>query len=311
MPTVQILTKNNESSIEKTLKSLKDLEFNIIIGDLGSRDKTLEICSKFGAEIIKLNWKEDYSKARNELIREGFNLYIEPWEILFSGHNIIKNSKDPISFYILQNKIVSKEIRFWKDTKFQNPIYETIVDKKAKCFPEVVVVSNKSPNKRIERIELSKKWLNNKPTNPEPYYYLACSYLANKQLKEFMSVAEQYLIMDRKFSISHVLIYYYMSQVEAHMGKLKEAAEHILTCIGLHPTFAEFWCLLGDIFYKQKKYDKAKEMYDNALILGKRRIKNDEFSIEIVKYEEYPLKMIENIKNLEKETSFIGSGMRK
>lgn len=307
MTTIQILTKNNESTIKDTLDSIKDLNFNILIGDLGSTDKTIKICSAYRTEIIELNFESDYSKARNSLIREGSNFYIDPWEILLQGHDQIKELNGSTSFYILNEKFVSKEIRFWTEGKFENPVYETILDKNAKCLSDVVILSKNPPDRRIERIELCKKWVQNKPTTSEPYYYLACSYLANKQIKEFKSVAEQYLAIDKKFDMSNILIYYYLSQVDLYTKQFKDSVKNVLTCIGLCPAFAEFWCVLGDLLYSQGQYQKAKEIYKNAILIGKRRLKDDEFPIEIAKYNEYPNKIIKNIENLEKEFSLIGS----
>jgi tetratricopeptide (TPR) repeat protein len=311
MATLQILTKNNEETIKNTLESIKNLGFKIIIGDLGSTDSTLSICSDYNVEIIKLKLESDYSKARNELIREGINFYIEPWEVLIQGHDKIKELESSSIFYILNEKFVSKEIRLWENKKFENPVYETISDKNAKCFPDVVILSSNPPDKRKERIEICKKWLQANPTRPEPYYYLSCSYLADKQLKEFKSTARKYLAINRDLDMSSVLIYYYLAQVGLYTNELQESVKSVLTCIAFHPTFSEFWCVLGDLLYKQGNYEKAKQIYKNAIIIGKRRLNDDNFSIEIAKYEEYPQKMINNIDNLEKEFSLIGSERHK
>lgn len=55
MITIQILTKNNEKTIVTTLESLRSINANIIIGDYGSTDGTLEICKKFNVKVKKIN----------------------------------------------------------------------------------------------------------------------------------------------------------------------------------------------------------------------------------------------------------------
>jgi tetratricopeptide (TPR) repeat protein len=57
---------------------------------------------------------------------------------------------------------------------------------------------------------------------------------------------------------------------------------------------AEFWCLLGDIYYKQNKYEKSIAFYQNAMDLGSRRKNSDTWPLEISKYKTYPSKMINN-----------------
>ena len=51
MVTVHLLTKNNSQTIEKALKSVSWAD-RILIADLGSKDNTLDICSKFDTEIF-------------------------------------------------------------------------------------------------------------------------------------------------------------------------------------------------------------------------------------------------------------------
>ena len=94
---------------------------------------------------------------------------------------------------------------------------------------------------------------------------------------------------------------YYCSQVNLHLGNIKKSIEDALYCISFKPEMSEFWCLLGDNYYKQTQYKKSKEFYSNAIIVGKKRKNNDEYPIEIKKYKEYPEKMIENINKILKD----------
>jgi tetratricopeptide (TPR) repeat protein len=305
MVTVQILTKNNEKTIEKTLNSIEKIDSKIIIGDLGSSDDTLKICYDYDCEIVKLKWENDYSKARNSLIKDGFNFYIEPWEVLSSGHDLISQIDKSTYVYVINNGIVSKEIRLWEGLRFENPVYETIIDKDAKYNPQIIILSESGIDNSNEKTDLAKKWMNEKPTKSEPFYYLACSFLSKRMYKEFFSYANQYILMENKANASCVMTYYYMAQIELHTGKLQEAARHILTCISICPTLSEFWCLLGDIFYKQQNYEKAKSIYENALIIGKRRSQTDEYPIEIAKYEKYPKFMMNSIEEINEKISFV------
>ena len=307
MPTLQILTKNNENTIRKTLESVKDLGFDMLIGDLGSTDKTIKICSEYDAEIVNVMTNEDFSSIRNDLVRDGLNMYLHPWEVLLKGHKKIRELEKSTHFFVVQNGILTKEIRLWKDKKFENPIYESITDEDAECDANIVIIADQEPDCSIEKIEICKKWLKKKPTSPEPYYYMAFSYLGARRVQEFMSFASQYLAMDERLSMSSIMIRYNIAKVQLYQGKLEEAAKNILTCVAFHPNFAEFWCLLGDIFYKQGKYEKAKHMYENAIIIGKRRLNTDKNPIEINKYDKYPKKMIANIDEIRKNTVLIGA----
>ena len=305
MLTVQILVKNNAATIEKTLTSLSGVG-RIVVGDLGSTDGTPQICSKYGAEVVKIKWEGDFSKARNSLVEPGMNFYVEPWEVLAGGRERLEAAEKTTRIYTIHRGIVSKEIRLWKDIRFVNPVYETLVDERAECDPGVILISGSEPDNREERASICKEWLAKKPTSPDPYYYMACSHLAGREYKEFFSLTEQYMAMDPKAGISGILLRYNMAQVQLHTGELDSAARNALSCLSVCPVFAEFWCLLGDVLYKCQRYNKARRMYENAMIIGKRRLSKDVLPVEISKYKEYPLKMIENIKQLTEGINLLG-----
>jgi len=50
-----IITKNEEANIGRCLKSLGWVD-EIVVLDSGSTDKTLEICAKYNAKIVKTEW---------------------------------------------------------------------------------------------------------------------------------------------------------------------------------------------------------------------------------------------------------------
>jgi hypothetical protein len=306
MLTIQILVKNNENTIRKTLESIKDLKANILVADLGCDDKTLNICSEYECEIIEIKEKNDYSKIRNSLSSEGCNFYINPWEHLVQGHEIINGLKNSTNIYVFQNEIISKELRIWKQEKFKNPIYETIINKNADFSPEIIISSKDSPNNNDYKLSMVEKWMKERPVDIEPYYYLSCCYLSNRNYEKFLFYANEYCLRENKTNSSLIMMKYYMAQVKLHTNKVKEAAELALTCLSYYPSLAEFWCLLGDIYYKQKKWEKSKCFYENAMIIGSQR-KNDDLPIEINKYKKYPEKIIENINNI-KNNSNIFSG---
>ena len=50
--TIHLVVKNNESTIKETLDSAKQLNSDILIGDLGCTDNTIEICKKYTKNIF-------------------------------------------------------------------------------------------------------------------------------------------------------------------------------------------------------------------------------------------------------------------
>lgn len=290
----QILVHNNQQIIKKTLDSLCSLDHKIVIGDMGCTDNTIAICKDYNAEIYKID-KSDLSKARNDLSWEKVNFYIKPGEVLVQGHELLNNINELTNIYVFQNNIISKETRIWTKEKFKNPVFETIIESNANLCSNIVI-SSKESSGTID-LEIIKNWMNQRPLDIEPYYYMAFFYLSLRDFEKFLFFANEYCMRETEFNSSYILIKYYIAQIKLYQNNIKEAAESILLCISKNPTCAEFWCLLGDIFFKQKKLKKSKRFYENAIILGSKR-KVDSLPIEIIKYKDYPEKMIKNINEI-------------
>lgn len=313
--TIHILTRNNEKTIEKTLASVIDLGGKLLIGDLGSKDKTIAICNKFGAEVKNVSLDGDYSKVRNGLLKNSdFNwiFYIEPWEILAAGHDEIKETvktSDTISYRcrVFRQESIASEIRLWNkgaNLAFSFPIWESIIDEKACILEKLIIFSDSEKSNTLEQKTILKNWLKSSPITPEPDYYLANFLLSQKHYRAFIRAAEVYLSKNPK-GMSAILMTYYLSSIQFYiMGDAKKSSRGIISCIAANPLMAEFWCLLGDMYYKMAQYSKAICFYENGMVLGSRRKNADRWPLEIAKYKKYPQQMIVNCEKMIKEKKY-------
>jgi len=306
--TVNILAKNNEETIENTLQSVSSLNAKILIGDLGCKDNTIKICKNYeNVQVLPLSLNENISEAKNLMIKNSdtdWVLFVDAWEVMISDPDkIVSLTKEPSAYKInyLQNDLITKEIRFWhksKNLKFKNPVFET-VSGSAKDT-EVYFISNPNKSDSI-KLELLEIWRKNKPLSVEPIYYLSCIQLSNKDWKKFLNLAELYLHQERIKGMSFTMTQYYCAMVKCYIKAerdYRKAIELILSCIAEKPLMAEFWCLLGDIYYELNQCDKAICFYENALILGSKRLKSDDWPMEISKYKDYPNKMMDTCKKI-------------
>jgi glycosyltransferase involved in cell wall biosynthesis len=60
-----LIVKNEESCIEKCLKSIESFVDEIIVVDTGSTDGTVKIAGEYTDRIFKYKWTDDFSAARN------------------------------------------------------------------------------------------------------------------------------------------------------------------------------------------------------------------------------------------------------
>jgi len=307
--TVHLITKNNADVIEKTLASLAPLD-QILVGDLGSADATTKICQRYGATVVHLDFDGDYSAVRNQLAEHSeteWNFYLNPGETLVSGHHLLKEKRGGNAYYaqVFQGKMISKEVRLWREVVFENPVFEGIFDESGSVLDIIIY----SPGNEVseETVDLVMEWKEHNPSVPEVHYYESCIWLSKQDYKKYLACAEKYLFC-KKTGISSAMTTYYSGLVRLYStGKVDEAIRAAVTCLAVKPLMAEFWCLLGDAYYKIADYERAREFYDNAILLGNKRPMTDLWPIDIRKYGEHPSTMIKSCTQMLGNTKYIAS----
>jgi tetratricopeptide (TPR) repeat protein len=301
--TVQILAKNQQNLIIPTIQSIQNLNCQIILNDLGSQDKTVELAETMGVNILH-HTSNDRSEIRNRIIKEAntkFHMYLDPGEVLIQGlREIIQFKENAAYLSIITNGTLCKEIRLWNvenKFKFKNPIFEYL-DCKTDIYLNTFIKG--CVNNDSNQLEILQNWRMSQPTNPSPYYYESLYMLSIGDLDGFMNMSQHYMFIEKnKTSVSATMNRYYYALAHLHKGKVRPTLQNINLCICIQPTMAEFWCLIGDVYYYLiKDFDKAIAFYENAIILGSRRKKNDIWPMDIAKYKEYPNSMIDSCKKI-------------
>lgn len=301
---VHIVTKNNEKTIQKTIQSILPLQPTILIADIGSKDRTIPICESLGCKVSRHPFGNDYSEIRNNLISRTTNewiLSLNPWEALIQGHrDIINASKASYYLSVIQGTILSKEVRFWRREagyRFTQPVYEYLQSPTENEMNAVIYSGGGSDYH--DNLAIVEAWKAEKPTAPEPHYYQALTLLALKRYEEFQVASQYYMFLDSKPSVSTVMNRYYYALVQVLKGKVRPALQNINLCLSARPLMAELWCLIGDVYYHHMNNAwAAKEFYENAILLGSRRLKGDKWPMDISKYHDYPSEMIEHCKKV-------------
>lgn len=297
--TIHLLIDNNEETIRHALESISGLSAKILVASLNTRDKSVEICQEFGAEVFKLA-ERDRSKIRNYLLSRSnteWNLWLEPYEFIIQGQDVIRDvietdAGTAFRVSMFDKEIITKQTRLWSkklNLSFTNPIYETLTDVDAIPLPISIWVGE-TKDDRIIQLE---HWYKTKPADLEPNYYLACVRFSQQRYKDFLSLAEQYVFRQNKMTVSNTMLRYYMGMVHCYITKnISQALQQAIICVAQHPLMAEFWCLMADIHIQINEYTKAISLYENAIMLGTKRIQEDEWPIHVAKYKTYPEDMI-------------------
>lgn len=309
MLTAHLLTKNNRETVVNAIESVKSSVDLVLVGDLGSTDETVDICKSMGAQ-VKILGDRPRNEARNLLssYAQEINFFIEPWEVLVRGHDLLKRIHDTSYVKVLQEKFLSKEIRLWKaGNHFVNPVYERI-----DCPTDIeydVVISSEGRQDHREILEWFQYWKETEPLSPTPYYYEACTLLMLGEYDKFLTMSEHFMFLSKTESMALTMNRYYYALVQMMYKKsAKPAMQNINLCLCEKPLMAEFWCLMGDVSYHLlHRFVDAKNFYENAMILGSRRLENDKWPMDLSKYRSYPTRMIKSCEVITSQSTTFGN----
>ncbi|WP_282938429.1 TPR domain-containing glycosyltransferase [Paenibacillus sp. RC67] len=71
-----MIVKNEVQHLERCLTSIRDLVCEIIIGDTGSDDGSMDIARRFGARIVPVAWEDNFAQARNTVLAQATSSWI-------------------------------------------------------------------------------------------------------------------------------------------------------------------------------------------------------------------------------------------
>ncbi|WP_051620759.1 tetratricopeptide repeat-containing glycosyltransferase family 2 protein [Paenibacillus sp. UNC451MF] len=79
--TLCMIVKNEAKHLERCLTSVRSLVREIIVGDTGSEDESIDIARQFGARIVPVVWEDDFALARNTVLEHATS----PWILILDA----------------------------------------------------------------------------------------------------------------------------------------------------------------------------------------------------------------------------------
>lgn len=311
MITIQTIIDIHTDNMTPFFQSIAPLNPQILVANMGASRECVQLCEENNSEVYRLYGTDSLGNIRNQLSEKGthkYQMFMHPWEEIIHGWDQIKNlDQRAYNVSIINGNLLSKETRIWNTNtgiKFINPVCEHL-NEKTENYRHCVISSTHEYDTN-DRLNLILKWKGEDIKNPDPYYYLSLCYLTLGKYAEFLKVSSHYMHLNPKRSISSTMHRYYFALVNLQITKqYKPALQSITQCLEFNPLMAEFWCLAGDVHYHLLKgYDKARALYENAIILGSRRTQNDPWPMDISKYQEYPEKMIKSCDGIIQNKSY-------
>jgi len=94
-----MIVKNEQKYLREVLTALRpireELETELIIGDTGSTDDTVEIAKEFANKVIHIKWENDFAHARNKVLDYARG----KWLMSLDGDEVLQDCSDIIRFF--------------------------------------------------------------------------------------------------------------------------------------------------------------------------------------------------------------------
>lgn len=291
---VCIIAKNEEKYLETCLKKLRRYDWEIIVTDTGSTDRTLEIASHYADQLLHFPWINDFSAARNY----GISHALHDWILSVDSDEYLENNEpDEILLKHLQDcfrnpasigmvEIISpfsssmgpstnRELigRFFhkKHYHYEGKVHEQPLSLNAsapsyqpspfslfhKGYSDPVLLQKKARR----NISLLKHSLLENPSDPYMYYQLGESYFVIGEMQNAYETLKKGLTFDVNPELQYVKI---MVKSYGHTMLNLKKYDEALSFEGIYEAFssyADFVFLMGLIYMNNGLFEASIEQF--------------------------------------------------
>lgn len=299
---VCLIAKNEEKHIEECLRRLSVFDWEIIVVDTGSTDRTIEIAKSYTSNVYHFDWVNDFSAARNHSISLATNDYIlvvdcdEYLENDDMTHHLLENLPltcspfqigmvDRFSLSATSSDTASTVVHepiarfFHKESVcYAGSIHEQLVPLKHQKLEYITIplsfhhvgystmdIKRAKATRNIKMLELE---LARDESDPYILFQLGQSYFGLEDYTKALSYFEKALTLDvneqEDYVQTMVESYGYCLLYLKHYSKALEL-EGIYSIFSKH---ADFVFLMGLIYMNNALFDRAVEEFQKATTIN-------------------------------------------
>ena len=229
--TLCMIVRDEEEMLPHCLASARHAVDRMVVVDTGSRDGTLDVIRRFGAELVEHEWREDFAAARNaglERVESGYVLILDADERLTARAVRVLRATvrrgvvdlgllplhDAASLDAPPRQVISGEarrgepiqlprlLRRTSDLRFEGIVHESVAawaaaGRRTEALDAPIVHYGAAPELRAARGKdernrlLLEKRCALEPDNPTPHAYLAAELRRAGEVRDALVVARQ------------------------------------------------------------------------------------------------------------------------
>lgn len=288
-----MIVKDEENTLGRCLESVKGLFDEIIIVDTGSKDKTLELASRFTDKLFRFQWTDNFSEARNY----AFSLASTDYAVWLDADDVIPpesydewrklladlDKEAPDMVYLPYNVGLDEDgqpslsfererlIRLGIGLEFSGAVHEAIPPK-GRIIHRKAAVTHLGKKKRDSKrnLRIFQKLLDSgiRLSPREKYYYARelcyAGRLDEAELFYTLCLKDPQAWIENRISSCIELGDLFLGKKET-----EQALKYYLRSLELSPPRADVCCRLGGIFMDRGSYEQAKFWYELAPLVSK------------------------------------------
>jgi glycosyltransferase involved in cell wall biosynthesis len=290
--------RDEETTLSRCLKSVRDVADEVIVVDTGSTDSTVSVAADFGAKVYHFEWCDDFAAARNESIQHAkgdWILQIDADEELLSGsislvRKALLNPWCLVYVITCDNGADSRAERFVKvgrlfrnhpSIRYSRPYHENVSASAYDLMarePRWQVVEEpgiiirhygyepsvmRSRQKHERGIRIMETYLREHHNDTYMLNKLGESYNASRRYDEAIAVLKTSIDINPHIAETHKNL----GTSYFDKGMLDEAMIEFEKSIAINPYIADTHNNLGMVYYSEGFIDKAISEYTKALAI--------------------------------------------
>lgn len=292
---VCIIARDEEHHIARCLESARAVGDQIVVVDTGSRDATVEIAMRYGAEIGHFTWCDDFAAARNaslEMATGDWILWLDADDYLLPvDRDKVLRAKalapDAGLYFTLVNE-GGEETRFRqakmfpnrRDIRFEQPVHESVLESMQRAGLglratdiEVRHTRETEPReiarKQAYYTEVMERWLKDNPQDWEMHFRVGHTLYAMGERGEARRYFARILSVNEENVLASVrlLAAAFCGRCLLEEGRYEEALERLRYAYSMRADDALTLLSLGDVCVKLGQYEEA-ETHLRASLTG-------------------------------------------
>ena len=285
-----MIVRNEERNLGRCLESVNGVFDQVVVVDTGSTDRTKEIAKSFGAEVHDFVWIDDFSAARNfsySKIRTDFVSWIDADDIykpedrekLLALKARLGRDGDAYLFRYdyaqdeYGNSICSlyrhRVVRMHRDLRWNHPIHECMgIPYGYRHHTEDITITHlRTPQDAAQdtgrNLRMLRKAVERDPEDARMRFYFGKELVHEGKFAEAIPILMEFV----KRPDWHENGVQALHQLAIAYFNTRDEKKTIETCLkGIHkdPRWAEFFVLIGEVYYQRAMSKPAQEIWQLA-----------------------------------------------